>query len=428
MNLLCLPVLVGCLLALLAGTSGVEFTQFQLYVVHVDNRDQLNQIQELVQNGDYDFWDVPRVNRKARVMVNHVDEIMFEKFLEEHDIDFDPLVENVQQILNKERKTNEEHHRRAKRDAGAKVTVDFDHYWTLDEIYAYIEELAATSEMVTAFDIGTTHEGRPIKAMTISRNGEVAMDRPVVFMDAGIHAREWAGIMSVLYMIHEFVEHSEQYPDQLDNTDYVIIPVLNPDGYVYTHEKNRLWRKNRVQNNLLCAGVDVNRNFPAMWRFTSNACTNSYAGPEHSSEKETVAMMGLMDRYKSAMAMYVAVHTHGDMILWPWGYEYDKYCDNWEEHDQLGKLAQQAIVAVGGPEWEVGNSVEVLNYRASGATDDYAYATGARLAFTIELTGGGYEGFDLPADQIGKVSRETMEVYKVFGKHAGSLTVPIVKN
>lgn len=65
----------------------------------MDNRDQLNQIQELVQNGDYDFWDVPRVNRKARVMVNHVDEIMFEKFLEEHDIDFDPIVENVQQCV-----------------------------------------------------------------------------------------------------------------------------------------------------------------------------------------------------------------------------------------------------------------------------------------------------------------------------------------
>ena len=58
----------------------------------------------------------------------------------------------------------------------------------------------------------------------------------------------------------------------------MFIPLLNPDGYVYTwHNKTtRLWRKNRSitkeqeelykkTNNELCIGVDINRNFDEAW-------------------------------------------------------------------------------------------------------------------------------------------------------------------
>ncbi|XP_058832772.1 carboxypeptidase B-like [Topomyia yanbarensis] len=414
--------LLGCALLSLAIAKRVSYTEFQLYVVHPETRDQLEKLHELAQNVDYDFWDAPRLNRDVRVMVSHYDEAKFEQVLDRHDITYDPVVGNVQQILDKERATNAEFYKRAKRDSNSRSTIDFDHYWTLDEIYDYIEEMASASPMVTVFDIGTTREGRPIKAVTVSSNGEVSLERPVLFMDSGIHAREWVGVMSVMYMFHEFVEHSELYTEQLSNTDYVIIPVLNPDGYVYTHEVNRLWRKNRVQNNLLCAGVDLNRNYPFSWAFTSNACTNTFAGTEPASEPETKAMIGLMDRYKSAMTTYIAVHTSGEMILWPWGYDFI-HCDNWEEHDVLGKKARDAIIAAGGNEWEVGNSADVL-YKASGATDDYAYHTGARLAYTIELSGGGQNGFDLPVAQLEKAIREAFEIYKTFGANAGTLPLP----
>ncbi|XP_001654128.2 carboxypeptidase B [Aedes aegypti] len=417
-----LPVL-GCLLLVVLGVNSIAFTDFQLYVITPATPEQLDKVRELEQDGNYDFWDVPRLNRKARVMVSNYAEAKFEKFLEQYDIDYDSVIGNVQQILDKERRTNDDFYKRSKRNAAdTKAVVDFDHYWTLDEIYTFVDDLATSNPSVKSFEIGRTPEGRPIKALTISKTGEVTKTRPVVFMDAGIHAREWAGVMSVVYMIEQFTSHPEQYADQLDNTDYVIIPVLNPDGYVYTHEVNRLWRKNRVQNNILCAGVDLNRNFPFKWAFTSNACTNTFAGMEAATESETQAMMSLMDQYKSAMTLYIAVHTHGEMILWPWGYDF-VHCDNWEEHDNLGKVAQKAIKDVGGNEWIVGNSADVL-YRASGATDDYAFSNGARLAYTIELTGGGLEGFDLPASELGKVTTETMEIYKAFGKYAGTLPLP----
>lgn len=40
-----------------------------------------------------------------------------------------------------------------------------------------------------------------------------------------------------------------------------IVPVLNPDGYEYTHTQDRMWRKNRASYGGECVGVDLNRNF-----------------------------------------------------------------------------------------------------------------------------------------------------------------------
>jgi len=43
--------------------------------------------------------------------------------------------------------------------------------------------------------------------------------------------------------------------------NWFIIPILNPDGYVYTWTDDRAWRKNLFQGeNPLCTGVDLNRN------------------------------------------------------------------------------------------------------------------------------------------------------------------------
>ena len=54
----------------------------------------------------------------------------------------------------------------------------------------------------------------------------------------------------------------------LDDYDWYIIPISNPDGYIYSHNIDRLWRKTRSpppNGGLACAGVDPNRNFGYKW-------------------------------------------------------------------------------------------------------------------------------------------------------------------
>lgn len=87
-------------------------------------------------------------------------------------------------------------------------------------------------------------------------------------------------------------------------TNFVIVPVLNPDGYEYTWTTDRLWRKNRrpggvrtLDNVDNCNGVDLNRNYDTNFGGTgssSNQCSHLYAGPSALSEPETQAVANLL--------------------------------------------------------------------------------------------------------------------------------------
>ena len=63
--------------------------------------------------------------------------------------------------------------------------------------------------------------------------------RPVVLVDGGIHAREWIAPAMALYIIYQLVENNAQNSDITDAVDWYILPVLNPDGYEYSHTNVR---------------------------------------------------------------------------------------------------------------------------------------------------------------------------------------------
>jgi len=59
--------------------------------------------------------------------------------------------------------------------------------------------------------------------------------RPVILVDAGIHAREWVAPAMALYIINQLVENNAANSALTDAVDWYILPVLNPDGYEYSH-------------------------------------------------------------------------------------------------------------------------------------------------------------------------------------------------
>ena len=113
-------------------------------------------------------------------------------------------------------------------------------------------------------------------------------NRRSVWLDGGIHAREWISTATVLYTIARLINgtlaRDIDVRKLIDTYDFYFMPVVNPDGYVYTHddmnqtweteeqqELQRMWRKNRSPNGNLyreysnCIGVDLNRNFGYHW-------------------------------------------------------------------------------------------------------------------------------------------------------------------
>lgn len=64
-------------------------------------------------------------------------------------------------------------------------------------------------------------------------------NKPALFIDAGIHAREWIAPTTALYIIQQLVENStNRYI--FENLDIYVIPSLNPDGYTYSQLSNEV--------------------------------------------------------------------------------------------------------------------------------------------------------------------------------------------
>lgn len=116
-------------------------------------------------------------------------------------------------------------------------------------------------------------------------------------------------------------------------------------------------------------------------------------------------MSELFLRYESAR-LHIALHSYGLYILYPFGYDYVSI-GNADLHEEIGGLARSAIYNINGTEYKLGNAAVTL-YRSSGNSRDFATGVaGINMAFTIELPGGGSQGFDIPPQRIRAVVHET---------------------
>ena len=129
----------------------------------------------------------------------------------------------------------------------------FSKYRKIDEINEYIDKLVAENGgLVSKFSVGKSYKNKEIYGIKIRGNGtrDRSAAQSVVF-HGGIHAREWIGPAVVTYMATQLVQNYKINPNitkLVDRFDFHIIPVLNVDGYAFTHDKDRMWRKNRQPN------------------------------------------------------------------------------------------------------------------------------------------------------------------------------------
>lgn len=87
------------------------------------------------------------------------------------------------------------------------------------------------------------------------------------------------------------------------------------------------------------------------------------------------------------------------------------------DHEDVGGRVRSTIQAINGTTYLLGMTAETL-YRASGISHDYAVArANYSMSFTMELPGGGSQGFDIPASRIPDVIAETRPGLVVFAEY-----------
>ncbi|XP_047027563.1 carboxypeptidase B [Helicoverpa zea] len=401
------------------------------YYVGVATDAQAKALEPLIQKYELDFLSHPTKSREGVVLVKPQHQAGFVQDIEAGGITYRIHADDVKRQLEFDDQLIEMQRMSSfTRTAGRQLP--YDNYQELEVIDEYLDYIGEKyPDVATVVNAAESFEGRPIKYIKISTTNFEDENKPVIFIDGGIHAREWISPPSVTWAIHKLVEDVTEN-DLLEKFDWILLPVVNPDGYKYTFTNERFWRKTRSTNNnplsQICRGADGNRNFDFVWNSigTSNSpCSDIYAGTSAFSEVETRVVRDILHEHLARMALYLTMHSFGSMILYPWG------------HD--GSLSQNALglhtvgVAMASviqsnalpnfPPYTVGNSALVIGYYIAGSSEDYAHSIGVPLSYTYELPGlsSGWDGFHLPPQYIEQVCRETWEGIVVGARRAGDL-------
>ncbi|BET02593.1 Carboxypeptidase [Nesidiocoris tenuis] len=300
-------------------------------------------------------------------------------------------------------------------------------YHTFEQINHFLLDIERQyNETVKAFEIGHSVEGRPIRGVRISSpgnsQGSPTLRKPAIILDAGMHAREWIAPVVALYTIQQLLGNSSNLTDGLD---WYILPMLNPDGYVYSMDKQeaRLWRKNRARSYIdVCDGVDLNRNFGYVWGGPGSSdepCSSNYRGPYPFSEPEAVAFARFVLSIAQDVKMYLTLHSAAQAILYPWGYT-ELVPQDWQELDALARKAEAAMSQVNGTRYHVGPTTKLVGLGAGGSDDWAKGAVGIKYVYTLELPGLFYpeRGFHPPTETLPIIAREAFEGIKIFAEHA----------
>ncbi|XP_026736474.1 carboxypeptidase B-like [Trichoplusia ni] len=414
----CLFVVLGLALA-----KHEQYEGFGLYKITVKTPEQIELVNYLSQTLDLDVWSNAVPGRAGQVLVQKDKKALFQNELKGAGIEFTLETDDIKELLDLEDRLLEA--ASMKRNNASRLdSLPFDQIYNYHQVDAFLELLAETySNTVTLVNAGKSVEGRDIKYIKISTTNFEDTSKPVVFLESLLHAREWITLPATLYAIHKLVIDVTER-DLVQDIDWIILPIANPDGYEHTHGEFRLWRKNRsTAHSIVCSGVDLNRNFDIAWSTASsnNACSDTFHGSAPFSEPETTIIKSIFDQYGDRMELFLDIHSFGSMILY--GYGNGQLPSHGLFLHLLGINMASSIDNVKmswNPNYVVGNVAHVL-YDASGSAGDYAMSTGIPFSYTYELPGhrfgvGGF-GFFVDPAFIEQAGFETWEGIKTGARY-----------
>jgi hypothetical protein len=300
--------------------------------------------------------------------------------------------------------------------AGYEVWKDYD---GPDGIRQLLYDTAQKNQKIVKLKVigqslGTDPEGdgpdqpREIIALKVTRDAKRVADgsRPAVLYTSLQHAREWiSGEVNLRLLDHILSNYGKnaEITNLVNTRELWFVVVCNPDGYQYTFDHARLWRKNLRDNNgdnqiTNGDGVDPNRNWPEHFNWdeegsSSITASETYRGPSPTSEPETQALKGLIDTIKPRF--HINYHSFANQVLLPEG---------WQEGTPDADLPIYSAwagtdpdPAVGG--FDIGIGADEL-YITNGETNDYASTAQGALSVTPELgEGTPGSGFVYPDDE-----------------------------
>lgn len=288
---------------------------------------------------------------------------------------------------------------------------DLDDYRRLTDYNAEMAALAKKNpKLVKLFKMKRPSlEGREIFGLEIAANVKNASDgRPIFYIDAVHHAREWPASEYTMIYIHHLVESygkDKRITKLLKKARVIAVPIVNVDGFNYSRESvfsanqdlrdrtstmgagngfEGYWRKNRrsltgqtapgLEANPDAYGVDPNRNYSYLWGDGQGGSSGSqvdqtYRGDAPFSEPETQNVRDII--LSRPVTAVLTNHTYQGSVLRTGG---GKAPD-----DTMLRLLGDKLAGV-----LRYRNAPTVGYPTTGTTDDWAYAAMGSIGYTIE--------------------------------------------
>uniref|UniRef100_A0A914I7C9 ShKT domain-containing protein n=1 Tax=Globodera rostochiensis TaxID=31243 RepID=A0A914I7C9_GLORO len=422
--------------------------RYKVYQIRPDSEEQLVELNKMEQQGTIDFWrPPPSVNATGDVMVDALrNGRHFLEFLREFQVEAKVLVDDLSKLI-EEKETGPSAHTKLAKN-GPILRDNFDRFdafgLRMGDYHSFAELLAFMQNVQNAMPnraqlrtIGWTAEGRPLQGIQFGNPSDKS--RPVVWIDAGIHAREWTAVHTAAYFIFYIANQIRLGQDQrllkcLERLDVLVLPCINPDGYEFTRSEPRnpavrMWRKNRSKERCAtsardgqthcCKGVDLNRNFD--FKFAGGGtsffpCSEIFHGDNAFSELETRAVRDAIigTDLKGRVPAMITMHAYSQLWIYPFSNRRGAYPADVEELKAVARRAVTAIADKFGTNYQYGTGPETI-YAYTGGSADWAKETAkVKYTYTLELRPSYYSvsawnGFVLDRAQLIPTARETYD-------------------
>jgi hypothetical protein len=240
----------------------------------------------------------------------------------------------------------------------------------------------ALTKMPIPSEISSTKAGE-VRVLRLTAAGGPTANRTRVMVNLGIHGREYITGEVSLRLLAQLCDGSQRTKDLLQETEFLIIPLLNVAGREKVETETATCSSMRKNEN----DVDLNRNFAFRWEEGSDdPFQEDYRGTAAMSEPQSKLLNHTASIFQPTM--FIDVHSGDQSLMYPYSFKAEE-CPNAQSHQDMLDFVNDRVFCPAGLPFNdptqklfkntcgvrAGPAALALSppYTASGTTLDYMY-------------------------------------------------------